>query len=90
MKITDNHLKELGFQRNDISEEESGGDPYTYWTLDLDSGNPNFSLISCASDERDEEGNWYVEFFDVDDYKFTEVEPLTEIINVLNKSKIKK
>jgi hypothetical protein len=90
MKITDTHLSELGFQRNDISEEESGGDPYIYWILDLDSGNPNFSLISCASDERDEEGNWYVEFFDVDDYKFTEVEPLTEIINALNKSKIKK
>jgi hypothetical protein len=89
MKITDKHLEELGFQRSDISAEESGGDPYTYWTLDLDSMNPNFALITCASDERDAEGNWYVMFFDVYDYRFTEVKPLTEIINTLNKSKIK-
>lgn len=90
MKITDNHLEELGFKRNDISEEESGGDPYTYWCLDMSSNNPNFALITCASDERDEEGNWYVMFFDVDDYVFTEVEPLTKIIHALNKSKIRK
>jgi hypothetical protein len=90
MKITDIHLKELGFQRNDISAEESGGDPYTYWSLDMSFNNPNFAFITCASDECDEPGIWKVMFFDVDDYMFTEVEPLSNIINALNKSKIKK
>lgn len=90
MKITDTHLKELGFLRRDISEEESGGDPFTYWLLDMSTNNPNFALITCSNDEREDGEHWKVMFFDVDDYMFTEVEPLADIINALNNSKINK
>ena len=90
MKITDKHLKELKFQRNDISAEESGEDPYTYWTLDLSKSNYQFCLISCADNECDEDGNWYVEFFEVPEYRFTELEHLINFIYALNRSKINK
>lgn len=90
MKITDKHLEELGFDRNDISAEESGAEPYTYWSIDLSENNPNFALISNANDEREDGIHWRVMIFDTDDYAFTEVEPLTDFLNGLNKSKIKK
>jgi hypothetical protein len=78
-KLTEQHLVELGFQRVDISKEESGmEDDFYYYDFDLG----QFALISCDSDSPDA---WYVEFFDCEGFRMREYEILKEFIDVLNK-----
>lgn len=85
MKLTEEHLVELGFQLNDISAEESGGDPYRFYTLDLSETNSNFCLISCSNDET-ENDNWTVEFLETE-IKFTHYEHLRDMIFQFNELK---
>ncbi len=50
-------LVQLGFNRNDISEEESGASAFYYYTMDFGS----LCLISNANDEVGEDGEWMVD-----------------------------
>ena len=65
MKLREDHLVELGFERRDISAEESGHDPFHFYVMDLSEQNPNFCLISCANDEV-KDGEWYVDFLETE------------------------
>lgn len=78
MKLREEHLVQLGFDRNDISAEESGNTPYHFYTMDLSKMNSNFCLISCSNDEI-ENDEWQVEFLETE-IRFTHYEHLRDIV----------
>ena len=59
-RLNDDNLIKLGFIRHDVTEEESGGNAFHYYTLDLIEGE---CLISNSSDECETEGIFKVELF---------------------------
>lgn len=84
-KITERDLEKLGFQRELVSTEESGTDPFYYFVREFPDSkgkdHSRFSLITNASDERvgDE---WDVSIFD---YSLTtkSLETLEKLLDVL-------
>jgi hypothetical protein len=81
-------LQVLGFERVDITKEESGSPNdwyyYTYdFTKDVTIG--GFSLISCDNEEAKKNG-WYVEIFENDDIRFTKSKDLFRLIELINKN----
>jgi hypothetical protein len=74
--ITEQHLIDLGFERIDVSKEESG-DNYDYYYYDFELG--QLSLISCDSDENE----WYVEIFNCKGFRMCDYELLNQMIDVL-------
>jgi hypothetical protein len=79
LKITEEHLINLGFNRTDVSIEESGSDAYYYFTYDLGA----FSLISSEGGSK----SISVEIFDYNEFEIRDYETLVELINILNKIK---
>ena len=78
-------LVDLGFERADVSEIESGGDPFHYYTLDFARG---LSLISQASDEV-VDNKLFVEVFETNpQIRFTDKKPIKELIKIITKAKI--
>tara|TARA_X000001316_G_scaffold11757_1_gene4654 strand:- start:305 stop:571 length:267 start_codon:yes stop_codon:yes gene_type:complete len=76
-------LIDLGFERTDVSEIESGGDPFHYYTLDFTTG---FSLISQASDEVID-NEWVVEIFNTEDkIGFVDKNELEQFINIVKRN----
>jgi hypothetical protein len=57
--MTEEIFKELEFERIEVLEEESGTNPFHYYTLDIG----DICLISNASDEAEKEG-WHCSIFD--------------------------
>ena len=82
MKAQD--LIDLGFERNDVSAEESGDFPFYYYTYDI---TDELCLISSDDGEAKKDG-WTVEMFDYDGIKFTNVEDLKTLIDVIEKNKL--
>lgn len=78
MRLREEHLVQLGFERQDVSEEESGDVAYHYYTMDLSETNRNFCLLSCANNEV-ENGEWNVEFLETE-IKFFHYEHLRDLI----------
>ena len=79
-------LIDLGFERTDVSEVESGGDAFHYYTLDFSKG---FSLISCASDEKTLVAGhyrWYVEVFDTPEINFVEKKDVKQLIDLIKRN----
>ena len=77
--ITEELLLELGFYREDVSKEESGGDEdFYYFTFNPIQG---ISLITNSNDEVEKDG-WTVEFFD-SDLKINSAVTLRKLIGVL-------
>ena len=76
-------LVDLGFERTDVSEIESGGDPFHYYTLDFSRG---FSLISNGSDEV-VDNKWVVEIFNTEDaIRFVDKNELEQFINIIKRN----
>ena len=85
MKIKEQDLIELGFERNDETAESSGyPNDWYYYTYDFKGG---FSLISCDNEEAKSSG-WYVEIFDYEWVKFKTIKEVKQIINLVNKALI--
>jgi len=80
--MTQKELIELGFEREDVSAEESGNKPYYYYSYSL---NQFITLITQANDEVIDD-NWYVCEEDLsigtDNYQ-----DLKDFINVFEKVK---
>ena len=76
--MTEQEIKLLGFEKAD---EHDGESPFYYYTYNVARG---FEFISCASDEVDESGEWYIEFFESDPtirfIKFAEVQALINLL----------
>jgi hypothetical protein len=77
--MTEQELIDLGFERNDDYE---GGDHYYYYTYDLSKEDNNFCLISAANDEP----GWWVEFFNFDTIRFTDVNELKLFIDIIKRN----
>jgi len=59
-EITEQDLVDLGFKREDVSPEESGGDPYHFYFFKLsDNDYDNLGLLGCL----EKTGRWMVELF---------------------------
>lgn len=77
--IAEKELLNLGFERQDVSVEESGDKPFYYFTLDIG----GLCLISNADDECIDR-MYSVQFFDYDDaVTFVDVETLTKLVELL-------
>jgi len=76
--MTEKDIIDEGFERIDISAEESGGNAYHYYTYDFCSG---FSLITPASDEIEDE--WYVEVFEAPDIRIKDRWMLFSLIETI-------
>jgi hypothetical protein len=75
-------LIDLGFERVDVSAEESGDEAFYYYTMDF--GNGSLSLISPAHNEIVDD-KWYVEIFEDESIRFTEKIDLEQFINIIKK-----
>jgi hypothetical protein len=76
----------LGFNRNDVTSEESGSpNDWYYYTYDF---TEQLSLISIDSEEAEDKG-WYVEFCDVqNEIRFTNIRELAKLITIIENAKI--
>jgi hypothetical protein len=77
-------LIDLGFIKNDVSAEESGDISFYYYTYDI---TDELCLISSDDGEAKKDG-WSVEMFDYDGIKFTNVEDLKTLIDVIERNKL--
>lgn len=83
MKIQEQDLLKLGFEKIEVPIEESGDKPYEYFTYDIG----DLCLITCASDEC-VDGCYTVEFFDYpNSVVFTNLTVLEDIITLLNENR---
>lgn len=64
--FTQKELGDLGFERNHVPAEVSGGAAYTYFTLNFDTDNYTNCLISGCFDEGSGKETVNVEFFEGD------------------------
>ena len=76
-------LIDLGFERNDVSKEESGDIPFYYYTYELAN---ELCLISTDDGEAKKDG-WFVHFFDCDNIWFNNSEDLKTLIDIIEKNK---
>jgi hypothetical protein len=77
-------LLDLGFNRYDVSAEESGDKSYFYFTYNV---TDELCLISTDSDEAKRSG-WYVELFDYDNIEISNLEDLKTLIDVIERNKL--
>lgn len=86
--MTEKDLIHLGFIRNDVTKEESGYDnDWYYYTYQFTSG---ICLISSDNEEAEkEDGLWFVEIFDIDGIRFTNVENLEKLIWLIKNAEVK-
>ena len=74
-------LIELGFEKNEVSEEESGNYPFYYYTMEFG----DLTLISNADDEATK-SSWLVEIFDYQSLQFTNEEDLKNLVDIFKRS----
>jgi hypothetical protein len=75
-------LINLGFERNDVSEEESGDKAFYYFTMDFG----DLCLISNANDESEKDGGYFVEVFDNMDIRIEDETDLKNLIEIFKRS----
>ncbi len=81
--MTERELEILRFKKVEVSSDESGGNPYHYYTHDVVQG---LSLISNDSDSV-KNGEWYVEFFNTEvPVRFYSMDKVLVLINTLTKA----
>ena len=75
-------LIELGFERHDVSAEESGDFAFYYYTMDFG----DLCLISNSDDEAITDLGWAVEIFDNRALRFTNEEDLKNLVNIFKRN----
>ena len=84
--MKEKELVALGFERTDVTAEESGYETdWYYYTLTL--GN-HLCLISSDSTEAEKDG-WYVEVFEDDIIRFTNSSDVMALIDLINRNTLK-
>jgi hypothetical protein len=84
--MTEKEIQLLGFE---VHHDDGAGyfDKYHYYTYTVARG---LEFISNASDEVDETGEWFIEFFETDPtVRFYKMETVQALINTLQKHVIK-
>ena len=77
-------LIDLGFERNDVSAEESGDVRFYYYTYNV---TDELCLISSDNGEAEKNG-WRVEMFDYENIEFTSIEDIIKLISLIEKNKL--
>jgi hypothetical protein len=81
--MKEKELEALGFERTDVTAEESGDKPFFYYTLDFGLSK-GISLISC-DDEQAKEDGWYVEIFEDNSIRFNDYQDVSDFIRIVKK-----
>ena len=84
--MTEKEIQLLGFE---VNHDDGDGyfNKYHYYTYTVARG---LEFISNASDEVDETGEWFIEFFETDPtIRFYKMEEVQSLINTLQKHVIK-
>jgi len=82
--ITKDKLLSLGFNQEYSDLNDVGSDEiYYYYTYNI---NDNCLLISDANDEND--GNFTIEFFDIDEIQITNYADLKNLMEILKRNTI--
>lgn len=77
--MTEDIFKELGFERNDVSIEQSGHEnDFYYYTLDIG----DICLITNANDDAEKEG-WWCSIFDSISFRIKGEGDLKELVKIL-------
>lgn len=76
-------LISLGFERTDVSKEESGDEAFYYYTYDFGL-KYGISLISCDDAEAKENG-WFVEIFEDDKVSWHDYQDVLDFITIIRK-----
>ena len=80
-------LIDLGFDRKDVTAEESGEENDWYY-YELDFANSHLCLISPSNDKV-ENDEWYVEIFDDNTIRSTNSTDVMAFIDLINRNTIK-
>ena len=75
--MTEQDLKDLRFEKVNVSEEQSGDNAYYYYVYDIG----YLSLISDTSDNI-KKNKWAIQFLDYDDININKREDLAALINI--------
>ena len=86
--MKEKELIALGFDRKDVTAEESGYDADWYY-YEMDFGNGHLGLISPSNDEV-ENDEWYVEMFDDRTIRFNKSSDIMAFKDLINRNIIKK
>jgi len=78
--MTENEIIKAGFERLDISAEESGDLPYSYYHLEF---GENYPLCLMANEIK---GKYKVTFLDYDHFEISEYSDLEKLIKILNRN----
>jgi hypothetical protein len=86
-KIKGSNLTKLGFKKaKERTSHELGEMNYHYYTFEI---NNDCLLISSTNDEKNlNGGGYYVEFYEMPEIRFTELEDLKALLKLLRKAKI--
>ena len=76
-------LISLGFNRTDISKEESGDEAFHYYDLDF-GAERGISLISSANTEVIDD-KWYVEVFEDPSIRYDKYQDVLDFITIVKK-----
>lgn len=83
--MTEQDLINLGFHQNIVLPEESGdATPFWYYTYDFYK-NSSLSLISSDNEEAEKDG-WYVEMFEADRVRFTDIKELNMFMSLIERN----
>ena len=85
--MKEKELIALGFNRRDVTEEESGYEDDWYY-YEMDFGDGHLGLISPSNDEV-ENDEWYVETFNDNTIRFTKSSDVMAFIDLINRNTIK-
>ena len=78
-------LIELGFERCEVTAEESGYDnDWYYYTLAI--GNGRIGLITQSNDEVTNDNDWHAEVFEDDSIRFETKEDTSSFIDLIKRN----
>ena len=87
--MKEQELVKLGFEKFEVSAEESGELPFHYYTYNFIKDDPySLSLISNDNNKAEKEG-WQVEIFDYTHVVFKDTKAISDFINIVKQNTIK-
>jgi hypothetical protein len=79
-KIRGRDLIKLDFKKNFETALSIPEENFHYYTYEV---NRHCVLISCSNDECKSDGGYYVEFYEIPEIRFTDLEDLKKLIELL-------
>lgn len=83
--MKEQELVKLGFEKIEVSTEESGGLPFHYYTYNFTDDSYGLCLISNENGKAEEVG-WQVEIFDYENIIFTNIKDISDFINIIKQN----